>query len=293
MTPHARDHDDGFVRLAGGGKLAYQIHGREHGGIPALLLRPLGGSMALWGAFRDVLAQKLRVISFDPRGIGHSSREPRWVTTQGLADESLQLLTHLDIARAHVFGISLGGMAATWLAILSPDRIARLCIASAPARGLELSRAGLHRELRLAACFARPRREVEATLVRRILSSHFRETQPAELLRIELSIEADPSSRTALLKHALAGVLHDARRQVGSITAPTLVLAGANDTLLGTEPCRALASAIPGAKFEIIEGSGHALTLEQPLTTARSVSQFFLSDHVDVPAGLLTPARDR
>jgi len=68
------------------------------------------------------------------------------------------------------------------------------------------------------------------------------------------------------------------------------VLAGENDTLLGTEPCRALASSIPGARFEIIEGSGHALTLERPLTTASSVSQFFLSHHVDVPVGLLTPA---
>ncbi len=290
MSPYESDHDDGFVRLSGGGELAYQIHGREHGGIPALLIRPLGGSMALWGTFRSVLAQKMSVISFDLCGTGHSSPGHGWVTTQGLADESLQLLTHLDVARAHVFGISLGGMAATWLAILAPDRIARLCIASAPARGLELSRAGLRRELGLAACFVRPSREVESTLVRRILSRHFRETEPAELLRIELSVQSEPASRSALLKHALAGFLHDARRELGSITAPTLVLAGENDTLLGTEPCRALASSIPGARFEIIEGSGHALTLERPLTTASSVSQFFLSHHVDVPVGLLTPA---
>ncbi len=285
MSPQARDHDDGFVRLSDGGEIAYQIHGREHGGIPALLIRPLGGSMALWGTFRALLAQKLQVISFDLRGTGHSSAEPRWVTTRGLAGESLQLLTHLDIPRTHVFGISLGGMAATWLAILAPDRIARLCIASAPARGFELSRAGLRRELQLLACFARPSREVEARLVRRILSRHFREAQPAELLRIELNVEAEPSSRVALLKHTLAGVLHDARRELGSISAKTLVLAGDNDTLLGSAACRTLASAIPGAKFEIIEGSGHALTLERPFATASAVCRFFLPN---VPESLRT-----
>ena len=270
-------HDDGLVNLPDGGQIAYQVGGGEHGGIPVLLIRPLGGSMALWGTFRDLLTEKHRVISFDLRGTGHSSPDPAWVGTRGMARDSLHVLAQLNISRAHVFGISLGGMTATWLAILAPIRVAKLCIAAAPARGLVLSRVGLRRELALAACFARPLREVETSLVRRILSRGFREGHPEEVRRIEHSLRAEPASRVALLEHALAGVLHDARNELHRIHAPTLVLAGQNDTLLGTEAPRALSEAIPLSTFEIIAASGHDLTLEQPIATATRVSQFFLA----------------
>jgi pimeloyl-ACP methyl ester carboxylesterase len=267
----------GFARLPDGGELAYELHGEAHEGLPILLLRPLGGTMALWGAFRALLAEKLRVISVDYRGSGRSSADPAWVSTRGLARDGLALLDHLGVRRAHAFGVSLGGMTATWLGILAPSRIAKLCIASAPARGLSLTRAGFRRDLAMAACFLRRGEDVEAALVDRIFSGAFRAAQPEEARRIQDLVRAEPASRVALLKHALAGVLHDAHRQLRSIQAPTLVLAGANDTLLGTEAPRALAAAIPKATFEIIADAGHAVALEQPIVTATRVLGFVLS----------------
>ncbi|HSO32746.1 MAG TPA: alpha/beta fold hydrolase [Labilithrix sp.] len=267
----------GVARLSDSGELAYELHGEAHEGLPILLLRPLGGTMALWGEFRDLLAEKLRVISFDYRGSGRSSADPTWVSTRGLARDALGLLDHLGVRRAHAFGVSLGGMTATWLAILEPARIAKLCIASAPARGLSLTRAGLRRELAMAACFSRRGAEVEAALVERILSRAFRRAHPEEARRIEDLVRAEPASRVALMKHAIAGLLHDARRQLRTIEAPTLVLAGANDTLLGTDAPRALAEAIPRAQFEIIADAGHAVALEQPIVTATRVLGFMLS----------------
>lgn len=277
MKTGTTDREDGFAKLPDGGEIAYQICGPRRGGIPVLLICPLGGSMALWGTFRELLSERLRVISFDLRGTGHSSPDRAWVSTQSLARDGLQVLAHLGVARAHVFGISLGGMTATWLAILAPARVAKLCLASTPARGIELNRAGLRRELALAACFARPIDEVEASLVDRILSPRFREIHPEEVRAIERCLRARPASRVALLKHALAGVLHDARRELRHIQAQTLVLAGENDTLLGTQAPRALSDGISRSTFAIVADSGHDLTLEQPLVTGRRVSQFFLS----------------
>ena len=233
--------------------------------------------MTLWGSFRALLAEKLRVISFDYRGSGRSSADPPWVSTRGLARDALGLLDHLAVRRAHAFGVSLGGMTATWLGILAPARIAKLCIASAPARGLSLTRAGLRRDLGMAACFLQRGGEVEAALVDRILSGAFRRAHPEEARRMEDLVRAEPASRVALLKHSLAGVLHDAHRQLRSIQAPTLVLAGANDTLLGTEAPRALAAAIPNATFELIADAGHAVALEQPIVTATRVLGFVLA----------------
>jgi pimeloyl-ACP methyl ester carboxylesterase len=86
-----------------------------------------------------------------------------------------------------------------------------------------------------------------------------------------------PASRTALLKHALAGVFHDARRDLHRIEAPTVVLAGQHDAVLGVKPSRALSESITDATFELIAESGHDLTLEQPLVAAARVHQFFMS----------------
>ena len=84
------------------------------------------------------------------------------------------------------------------------------------------------------------------------------------------------AARTALVKHAVAGLMHDARSDLHRITADTLVLAGECDDLLGTALPRALAKEIPNATFEVIEHSGHDITLEQPVTSAKQVTRFLV-----------------
>lgn len=273
MTAVSEDLQRGFTAVPGG-RVAHEIAGACNGGTPILLIRPLGGTMALWGPFRARLAETRRVLAFDYRGAGASSPAAAFTTTRRLAHDALCVLDELGVARAHVFGISLGGMVATWLAVLAPNRVERLVLASAPAWGLALSRAGLRRGRSLAACLVRPRAEIEACLVERILSPRFRVAHPAELRRIEALAAAAPTSRAALTKLALAGLLHDARDSLRHVVAPTLVLAGSDDELLGREPQRALAAGIRGAAFTVVDESGHDLTLEQPRVTAARVAAF-------------------
>ncbi len=86
--------------------------------------------MALWGEFVTRLQDTFQVVSFDPRGVGLSSDVPRLYTTRAMARDGLALLDHLGIERAHVFGLSLGGMVASWLAIDAPTRVRSLALAS-------------------------------------------------------------------------------------------------------------------------------------------------------------------
>src|SRR5690606_2966517 len=143
----ARDRRDGLGGPAGGrrmsvtavmplstGHLAYDVRGPAD--APSLvLLRPAGGSMALWGRFREILAESLRVVSFDPRGQGRSSRAPLWWSVEDMVEDAIQLLDLLDIDQSHLFGLSLGGMVALRMAIAHPERIDRLVIASARDHG--------------------------------------------------------------------------------------------------------------------------------------------------------------
>jgi pimeloyl-ACP methyl ester carboxylesterase len=258
-------------RSRSAGTIGYEVSGTDRE-IPILLIRPLGGSIALWGAFRTLLERDFRVIAFDLRGTGRSSRTHEWATTRRLASDALRVLDELDVEEADVFGLSLGGMIATWLSIIAPSRVRKLCIASAPARGVDLQRAGLRRELHLLNCFAR--REVELHLVWQSLSPSFRRRNPELLHRIADTLRRNPSPRGSLFELALASTLHDTAGKLNRIRAETLVLAGQNDKLLGTDCSRVLARAIPRATFEVVPDCGHDLTLEQPEVTAERLARF-------------------
>lgn len=267
----------GVVALPDGTWLAYEEHGARHGGVPVLLLRPLVGAMALWGGFLDALASRLRVIAFDPRGTGASSDAPSDATTRDLARDPVALLDALGEPAAHVFGISFGAMVATWLAIDAPDRVARLCLASAGPTGFTLTASGLARGITMAATALTPGDGAASRLAAEVLSRDVRENDPARVAEVQAVAAEAPPDRVELLKHAVAAARHDARDELHRIAARTLVLSGDHDELIGPEPAAALAEAIPGARLEVLADAGHALTLEQPEATAKAVADFLLS----------------
>jgi 3-oxoadipate enol-lactonase len=265
----------GYAPLPDGGRLAYEVL-RGNDSTPILLHRPLGGTTSLWGPFREALSGRLRVISFDPRGVGSSSDAIPLTTTRSMAADALALLDHLGIEQAHVFGLSLGGMAAMRLALDAPHRVAKLILASTTDLGITITGAGARRGLGFARCLAKPDNEVEACLAKRILSHRFRQERAAEVERIEHLLRDSPTSRANILKLAAAGACHNARAALSNIQSETLVLAASDDPLLDIPSQEALAHQIPGATFDIIAPSGHDMSLEQPIATAARVTTFVL-----------------
>lgn len=263
-----------FAPLRDGGRLAYSVHGPQ-AAAPVLLLRPLGGAMSLWGSFAERLAAHFRVVAFDYRGVGDSSAAPLRVTTRSLAKDALAVLDHLAIDRAHVFGISLGGMAATMLAGDAPNRIDRLVLASTALRGRALLGRDVGQTLRFASCFARSPSQVEPCLVRHVLTPRFEQAQPAEFLRILTAVAQRPTPPFTLLKSVAAAAGHNAAEVAPQLHAPTLVLAGEEDHILGASIVRRLAEQIPESRYEALPGVGHDLTLEEPQGTADRVAEFF------------------
>ena len=136
----ARDAAARWARAADGARIAYDVAGAGDDAI--LLISPLAGSRALWGAFRDQLAAHARVIAFDHRGLGESSSASLRTTTRDLARDAVAVLDDAGVERVHVFGSSLGGMVATWLAADAAPRVRRLVLASTLARGLSFARSG-------------------------------------------------------------------------------------------------------------------------------------------------------
>jgi 3-oxoadipate enol-lactonase len=263
----------GSYRLRDGGSIAFEIHGDDPG-TPLLLMRPAAGAASIWSAFRDELASRLRVIAFDPRGIGESSPARPWTTTRTMAEDALELLSDLGVSRCHVFGISLGGMVATRLAIDQPHRVERLVLAATLARGLPPGVGATLEAARLATCLLAPPSHVQQCLARRIAprSAPPRGAQPPGTGAAPLDGEL-PARRPGMFIHAVAALRHDVRHELGQIRCPTLVIAGASDRLTPPAAVGRLAQAIPKARFKLID-AGHWLTLERPHECAQMVVRF-------------------
>jgi 3-oxoadipate enol-lactonase len=249
-----------LLRLADGGRLSYRREGRP-GGVPILLLRPLGGSMILWDDLVAGLLATHELIRFDPRGVGDSSHAHVPLCTRAMARDARALLDGLGVPRADVFGLSLGGLVAQWLVADAPARVHRLALGSTPWGKRRLAAKTFVELAELMAQLLR--REPEVALVRHVLSPRFRHAQPARVRAIEAAVRRHPADRGTLARFALAAALHDAPVPGGN----TLWLYGEDDPLLRTSD--------PGRREEVLPGAGHDLSLEAPAALARRLASHF------------------
>src|ERR687887_2097178 len=121
--------------MNGASGFATTLDGRTHlhwqatgDGEPVLLIMGLGLSGGAWWRTVPVLARRLQVITFDHRGVGRSRAFSPVYTTEAMADDAVAVLDAAGIDRAHVYGISLGGMVAQQLALRRPERVRALVL---------------------------------------------------------------------------------------------------------------------------------------------------------------------
>ena len=239
-----------------------------------VLNRPLGGSMDLWGALADTLAAALPVITFDPRGVGQSSDAAWDISTRSMAADAWELMDALGVPRAHVFGLSLGGMVASWMAVSRRACVETLVLASTlPSAGTVSSRV-LSEVPDFVRAFAKRGASAEVALVDRILSDPFRRRNPERVLAIERAVRAAPASRRNLLLLAMAAARHDSRTSLQGLPVRALLLAGGLDPLVGRSAEDELLHELPNARLEILPGVGHDLSLEAPDETAARILAF-------------------
>ena len=230
--------------------------------------------MSLWGTFAERLAESFPVVAFDPRGVGKSSDPPLLHSTKTMARDAVSVLDELGIRRAHVFGLSLGGMVASWVAVDFPERVSRLVLASTLPSASGLSCRGLRKLAKMSKDLFRPGEWAELGLVHDVLSREFLRDHPERVAAIEALVRAEPTSHRNLAVLLLAGARHDVAGCLGRVKADSLLLLGSRDRIAGLKAEIELLRAIPHAALEVVPGAGHDVTLEAPERTADRVLAF-------------------
>ena len=238
-------------------KLHHRVVGRPSG--PTVVLGgSIGATLESWNSLIDELAQDHRVIAYDHRGHGGSPAPDGPYTLGELAADVLAVMDDWQADRASLVGLSLGGMVAQRIAAQQPDRVDRLvllCTASHyddPASWRQ--RAAVVREGGTEAV-------ADVTLERWFTPAYRHNHQPV-VQRWRRAILGIDREGYAGCCEAIAGM--DLRGDLARITAPTLVLAGADDPAAPPQGLQALAESIPDARFAVVPGA-HVPTIEEPV----------------------------
>jgi 3-oxoadipate enol-lactonase len=251
-----------------------ELHVERRGdGEPLLLIQGLGASTAHWGEpFLGALADGIELILLDNRGIGRSGPCGD-LTAASLAADALAVLDALEIERAHVAGFSMGGMAAQELALLAPERLCSLSLLATSCGGTQ-SRATSADVVNAltTAVFSGDRARVLRTAYGLLVSGAYAADASNYAAFEEVARGATPAIGV-LLKQQAAVVAHDTFGRLGAIAAPTLVVHGSDDQILSWVNGDLVASAIPRARLELLEGVGHLLFWERPERVAALIRE--------------------
>ncbi|MFD7966605.1 alpha/beta fold hydrolase [Streptomyces zaomyceticus] len=272
---------DRFVRLPHGTRLCYRLDG-ETGAPPVLLLGGLGEDLTTWSShFVSTLASRgLHVIRMDNRDCGRSTFaqdpppsvlrqllvRPRAdaYTLADLATDSALLLEHLGVGPAHVVGRSMGGMIAQSMAARFPERTRSLVSIYSTTGDPRVGQPAASTKLLLAS--APPRTRAQAVRAHLRLTAHLAGTRHPVDEVAEAAHAVSTWDRTA--GDGAAGSARqiqaiqasgDRTAELGTVTAPTLVIHGDRDPMVHPTGGHATAIAIAGARLTVVPGMGHHL----------------------------------
>lgn len=260
MTTFARD----------GADIYYEVRGT---GRPVMLVAGLAADNAFWLPSVDAIAAKQQVILIDNRGSGRTTPPDAATSIRAMADDCMALAAHLGAPKVTLVGHSMGGLIVQDCAIRYPDAVDRLVLVSTAPYASP-------RDNELFATWSALFSAVERALWFRnlffwVLSPAFLGNGTQLDMLVKLA-SAYPYQQTpiALANQVRAIAGYDARNQLSSIRARTLVLHGTLDLVFGIASAAAFAKTIPYATFEPVEGAAHSFPIEIPQEFTRRLLAF-------------------
>ncbi len=279
-TLEPRDAADGdFVALSDGARMHYVARGDSAAGAPVILIHGVMDSTRNWEKNIDELARAHRVEAVDLIGFGFSSRETRArYSLEYYARTLREFMDARGIARAYLVGHSLGGAVALELAARAPARVLKIALIN-PAVYVINRLASLNASARVPLL---PRAILGLALSSRVVRDYaFRRAlgDPARFDAAYAEWRRQPTrvkgTADALIAIAAAWQPSDLPARLAQIHAPTLVIAGARDSIVPRRHSERVARELPNAVLRVIANAGHSVYEETPAEIDRLILDFF------------------
>jgi 3-oxoadipate enol-lactonase len=268
MSTMRAEESSGHVDV-GGVRLAYRVDGPADPSVPVLvMLHSVGTNLRLWNSQAAPLARRFRVVRYDCRGHGASDVPSEPITIEQLGRDLIGLLDHLDIQRAHLCGLSLGGMTALWVAAHHPARVGRAVFANTGARiGTTESWNERIRTVRSGGMSV-----IRDVVLARWLGNEFRAAHPDVERAIGEMLERTPPAGYVAACEALRDA--DLTTDLARIRAPALIVAGELDEATPPALSETLHAAIAGSALMVLRGAKHLSNVERPDEFTAAVARF-------------------
>lgn len=261
----------GFVQLADG-QLHYQLDGPKD--APVLVLsNSLGTDLHMWDTQLPTFGKYFRVLRYDTRGHGRSLATPGPYSIEQLGQDVLALLDGLNIEQAHFCGLSMGGLIGQWLGIHANERLHKLVLCNTAAKigGPETWDPRIETVLRDGPAAMVALRDAS---IARWFTPEYAAANPDQAKRITDMLAATSPEGYAANCAAVRDA--DFREDLGSISAPTLIISGIHDPVTPPAGGRFIHDHIDGAEYEEVHAA-HLSNVEAGEVFTSRVLAFLLS----------------
>lgn len=246
--------------------LHHHVLGRADG--PALVfVNSLGTDFRIWQDVVPAFMGRFQVVLYDKRGHGLSDAPHAPYSLDNHADDLIALLDHLEIEKAAVVGLSVGGMIGQRMAVRAPERVQALTLCCTAAK---IGTPELWAE-RIAAVENAGIEPIADNVLQRWFTPLFREARADEVAGWRNMLVRTPAHGYAGTCAAIRDA--DLRPDASRIKAPTLCVAGDQDGSTPADVVKGTADLVPGARFALIDGAGHIPCVEKPAVLSKLISQ--------------------
>ena len=251
----------------------YEVHGD---GYPLIMIMGLSANLDWWDPpLMEAMSSKFKTFIFDNRGAGRTDKPEIDYSVKMFADDTAGLMDALNIQRAHVLGISMGGMIAQEFVLKYPEKVEKLVLCATNC-GYSKSVPPSSEVLELMArdFEGMEPEEVIKDMISLLFTEDFIKNNPNTIELFRESALKAPIPASAYKRQLDAILKYDTCRRIKKMNTPTLIMHGKKDILVPPQNGEVLAKRIPRAKLSLFDNSGHALFSHETEKVIKTLLEF-------------------
>ena len=238
-------------------RLHYEVYGD---GEPIVFISPFAAPAMAWFFQVRAFRKHYRVVAFDNRGAGRSSKPAGPYTTKMMAADTIGLMDHLGIAQANILGYSMGSMIARGIAINHPERVRKLILGCMPLVG-NSNDEGM-RKLHIIGQKADISESDAQEVLKIVTQLSFKRLSFRLFFELASKLFFRHMDMRGVLGQVLSAESYDMDSKLGQIKAQTLVIVGTDDSIAPESYARQVAGSLPNARLVTVKGGSHTMFME-------------------------------